>query len=89
MIVKIIVVTMKIEVIRTTDLMVTLREKGRRKYPRKLLLRESAYETVKTHTLLPTQEINRVNMEMKRLRMVRITNTLRENDGFKQNPDYS
>ena len=73
----------------TTDPMVILREKGRRIFPRNLILTEVAYYTIRTCTVLPLQEINTAKSNIKRRRMVRINNSPGKNYGCRQNPDSS
>ena len=69
--------------------MVILREKGRGRFSMNLLLRASAYDTVRTRTVLPIQEINTKNRKTKRRRMVHITQTTGDDGGYRLDPDYS
>ena len=77
------------EEIRTTDLLVTLREKGKVLLPMNLLIRASSYDTVRTPTFLTLHQIKAVKREMKGRIMVRITKTPGEDDGYRLNPDSS
>ena len=76
-----------IDVIRTTDPMVILRERGNQS--RNLLIRGAAYDTVQQRTILPIQEIKADEMEMRKRRMVRIPNREREEEGRRMKPDSS
>ena len=77
------------EEVRTTDPMVILRDKGRCRASRNLLIGAAAYGTVRTQTFLPIHQINTVYREMKRQMMVRIKNTPVENYGCRLNPESS
>ena len=65
-----------VDVIKTTDPMVILRARGNQS--RNLLIRGAAYDIVHQRTILPIQEINADEMEMRKRRMVRIPNRERE-----------
>ena len=70
-----------IQEIRMTDPMVILREKGRIDSSCNLLIRTSAHNIIRTCTVLPLQEINTVERDMKRQSMVCINNTPCDYDG--------
>ena len=67
--------------------MVILREKERMIYSSNLLIRVSEYDTIRTDTVLPLQEIQTGDRYMKCSRMVRITKNPGEDDGCRKNPD--
>ena len=56
----------EMEEVRTTDPMLILRDKGRCRASRNLLIRAAAYETVRSRTILPLHQIKTVKMQMKR-----------------------
>ena len=60
------------EIVRTTDPMVILRENVRCISSRKLLIREAAYDTVSTQTVLLLHQIKTFEREMKIRMMVHI-----------------
>ena len=62
----------EVEAIRTTDPMVILRAKGISS--RNLLIRAADYDTVQQRTILPIQEMNAAEMEMRKRIMVRMPN---------------
>ena len=76
-----------VDVIRTTDPMVILRERGRPL--RNLLIRGAAYDTVHQRTILPIQEDKADEMEIRKRRMVIIPNRDKEEEGRRMNPDSS
>ena len=61
-----------IDVIRTTDPMVILIARGNQS--RNLLIRGAAYDIVHQRTILPIQEMKTDEMEMRKRRMVRMSN---------------
>ena len=69
--------------------MFILRDTGRCRASRNLLIRAAEYDTVRTRTVLPLHQIKTVDREMNIRRMVRINNTPVEDDGFRMNPDSS
>ena len=69
--------------------MVILKNKGRRRLSRNLLIRAATYDTVRDRNVLLLHQINTVEMEMKIWRMVRLTNTLSEDDRCNMNPESS
>ena len=69
--------------------MVILRDKGRCNASRNLLIRAAEYETMGAQTVLTLHQIKTVERETKRQRIVRLTNTPGEDDGFRLNPDSS
>ena len=75
------------EEISTTDPMNILKDKGRGISPGNLIIREAEYDTVRTRTVLPLNQIKTFERDMKRRRIVRITKTPGEHDGFRLNPD--
>ena len=77
----------EVEAIRTTDQMVILRSKGISS--RNLLIRVVYYNTVQQRTILPIQERNSAEMEMRNRRMVRIPNRDGEEEGIIMKPDSS
>ena len=62
----------EVEAIRTTDPMVILRAKGRSS--RNLLIRAADYDTVQQRKIIPIQEMNAAEMEMRKRIMVRMPN---------------
>ena len=77
------------EGISTTDPIVILKEEGSVKLSHNLLLRKAAHDTVRIHAVTNLQEINTYHKEIKRQRMVQITNTPCDYDGCRQNPNTS
>ena len=69
--------------------MITLRDKGRGILPMNLLIRAYAYETMRTWTVLPLNQIKSVKRETKIHRMVCIPNNTGEDYGLRLNPEYS
>ena len=69
--------------------MLLLREKGGMCLSWDLLLREDVYDTFRTRTLLPLQEIKTDDKEIKGQRRVYITNTPVENDMGKKKANSS
>ena len=63
------------EEFRTTDPMVILREKLRGRSPRNFLIGSVAYDTMRNRTVLTLHQIKKVGREMKRWKMIRITNS--------------
>ena len=63
------------EEISTTGPMVILIDKGKGISSMNLLIREYAYDTMGTRTVLPLHQINTVESKMKRWRMVCIIKT--------------
>ena len=61
-----------VDVIKTIDPMVILREQG--DPSRNLLIRGAAYDTVQQRTILPIQEMKADEMEIRKRRMVRMPN---------------
>ena len=76
-----------VDAIRTTEPMVILRAQGRPS--RNLLIRAAAYDTVQHRTIFPIQEMKAAEMEMRKMRMARITNRYVEEEGIRMNPDSS
>ena len=72
---KTIIEPIEMKEVRKTDPLVILREKGRGRSSRNLLIRAAAYDTLGTQTVLPLHQIKTAEREMKRQRMVRITST--------------
>ena len=68
------------EEIRTTDTMVILREKGRYIFSGNLLLRAAAYDTMRARTVIIIHQIKTAEREMKRRRIVHLTNTTVEDN---------
>ena len=66
--------------------LVILREKGRCRLSRNLLIRAAAYDIMRERTVLPLHQIKTAEREIKRTRMVRLTNTPGEDDGCRLNP---
>ena len=60
-----------VDVNRTTDPMVILREKGR--LSRNLLIRYADYDTIQQRKIIPIQEIKASEMETRKRRTVRMT----------------
>ena len=68
--------------------MFILREKGRMIFPRNILLRSAAYNTVSTLTILSLHKINTIERYMKCWRVLRITKTPGEYEICKHNPEF-
>ena len=68
------IVPIELEEVMKMDPMFILREKGRCRASRNLLIRSAAYDTARTQTVLPLHQIKTVEREMKRRRMVQIKN---------------
>ena len=83
------VTPIEMEKSRTTDTMVILREKGRCRASRNLLIWTAAYDTMRVCTVLHIHQIKTVKREVKRQRMVRINNATVDENGFRLNPDPS
>ena len=77
------------EKVSTTDPMVILRDKGRCRASRKLLIRADTYDTMRARTVLPLHQIKTFGRQTKRQRTVRINNTTVENNGCRMKPDSS
>ena len=65
--------------------MVIIRAKGGSS--RNLLIQVAAYDNVQQRTILPIQEIKAAEMEMRKRRMVRITNRDGYEEGIRMNHD--
>ena len=74
----------EVEAIRTTDQMVILREKRRLSW--NLLMRAAVYDTVQQRTIIPIQEMKAAETEMRKRRIVRMTNRYGEEDVRRMNP---
>ena len=61
-----------VDAIRKTDPMVVLRAMGGSSS--NLLIRATAYDTVQQRTIIPIQEMKAAEMEMRKRRMVRMSN---------------
>ena len=86
---KSIIAPIDIEEINTTDPIVILTEKGNGRSLRNLLIREDAYDTVRTRDVLPIHQIKIAKRETKRRHMVCIKNTPGEDDGYRLKKDSS
>ena len=73
----------------TTDPMFIMTEMGRCRSPSNLLIRESAFDTVMTRTVLQLHQNKKIKKEMKRQRMVCINNNPVEKYGSRMNPNSS
>ena len=73
----------------TTEPMVILKYKGKRISSRKLSIRESAYDTMMYQTVLPLYQIKKVEREMNRRRMLRLTKNTGEDDVCRLNLESS
>ena len=73
----------------TTYPMVILRKKGRCRLSSNLIIREAVYDTARELTVLPLHQIKTFKREMKRQRMVCLTNTPGEDDGIRLNLESS
>ena len=69
--------------------MFILKEKGRGRLSSNFNIRETAYDTVRTRTVQPLHQINKVNSKTKSQRMVVITNIPGEYGGCRMNPYFS
>ena len=67
--------------------MVILRDNGRVRYSRNILLRASTYDIVSTYTVLHLREIKTSKREIKRWMMVHITNNPGDDDGYRHKND--
>ena len=76
-------------VIRTTDPMVVLREKGNVGASRNLLLRAAAYDIFGHRTVMPLQQIKETEMEIRTRRMVRMPKKYGEGESSRMNPGSS
>ena len=75
-----------IEAVRKIDYLVILKEKGKCRAPKKLLVRAPAYYTMRTQTVLPLNQIIIFKKKIKIRSMVRINNNPVEVDGCRLNP---
>ena len=66
-----------------------LKDKGRDISPGNPLIRAAEYDTVRTRTVLPLHQMKKFERDMKRQRIVGITKTPGEHDGFRLSPDSS
>ena len=69
--------------------MVILREKGRGRSLRNLLIRAASYDTARTHNVIPIHQIKRLQREINRRRMVSINHTPGGEYGYRMNPESS
>ena len=76
-------------VIRTTDPLVVLRDKGKFAGSRNLLLRASAYENVRHRTVLKLRQIKVTKMENRTRKMVIISKKDGEGEPRRIKPDSS
>ena len=65
--------------------MVLMKEKGKGRFSRNLLIRAADYDTVSTRTVLHIHKINTAEREMNIQKMVRIINTKGEDDVYRLN----
>ena len=86
---KSIIVPIDMEEVSTTDPMVILRENGKGRFTRNLLIRAAVYSTMRTCTVLTLHQIKTFDRDMNIRRMICITNTQGEYDRFRINPDSS
>ena len=75
------------EEVRKSVPMIILREKGKCRASRNLLIRAAACDTMRTRTVLPLYQINTVEREMNIQSMVYINNNPVEDDGCRLKPD--
>ena len=84
-----IIATEDVVVIRTTDPMVVLREKGKVVASMNLLLRAAAYDTKRHRNVLTLQQTKEIDIKMRTQRMVRITKKDGEVEPSRMKPESS